>query len=89
MSIDDSIDQYTWSQPFNPFIAPAVAQPLYLHPQLPAYAAAPAARPVLNVVLPAFRPTRPAAWFCAVEDVLRLCGVTDQRDQFAFAYAKL
>jgi hypothetical protein len=62
MSIDDSIDRYTWSQSFNPFIAPAVAQPPFLHPQLPAHAAAPAARPILNVVLPAFRATRPAAW---------------------------
>ena len=89
MSLDDSIDRYTWSQPFNPFIAPAGAQPPFLHPPLPPSAAAPAARPVLNVVLPAFRPTRPAAWFGAVEDVFRLRGVTDQRDQFAFAYAKL
>jgi hypothetical protein len=40
MSIDDSIDRYTWSQSFNPFIAPAVAQPPFLHPQLPAYAVA-------------------------------------------------
>ena len=43
MSLDDSIDRYTWSQPFNPFIAPAVAQPPFLYPQLPTYAATPAA----------------------------------------------
>jgi len=89
----DSIDRYTWSQQsMNPFMdsspwltAPAVAQPM----PPPTGAAPLAARPYVNVVLPAFRPTRPAAWFAAIEDIFRLRGVTDQRDQFAYAYAKL
>ncbi len=42
-----------------------------------------------NVVLPPFRPSRPSAWFAAVEDVFQLRGVTDQRDMFAYCYAAL
>ena len=42
-----------------------------------------------NVVLPPFRPARPAAWFAAVEDVFQLRGVTDQREMFAYCHAAL
>ena len=85
----DSIDRYTWSQQsMNPFMdsspwltAPAVAQPM----PPPTSAAPLAARPYAKVVLPAFRLMRPAAWFAAIEDIFRLRGVTNQRDQFTYA----
>jgi hypothetical protein len=48
----------------------------------------PPPRPI-NIVLPPFRVSRPAAWFAAVEDVFQLRGVTDQRDMFAYCYAAL
>jgi len=93
MSVCSSIDRYTWSEleeeldllppPPEWLLAPAAALPLPPPPALSAVA------PARNVVLPSFRPTRPAAWFAAVEDVFRLRGVSDQRDMFAFAYAKL
>ena len=51
--------------------------------------AAAAAHPHVNVMLPPFHASRPAAWFSTVDDVFRLRGITDQRDMFAFAYAKL
>ena len=93
MSVCSSIDRYTRSEleeeldllppPPEWMLAPAAALPLPPPPALSAVA------PARNVVLPSFRPTRPAAWFAAVEDVFRLRGVSDQRDMFAFAYAKL
>jgi hypothetical protein len=47
----------------------------------------PAAVP--HVVLPAFKPTRPAAWFAMCANVFRMRGVTDQRDMFALCYNML
>ena len=93
MSVCSSIDRYTWSEleeeldllppPPEWMLAPAAAQPLP-PPPAPSVVA-----PARNVVLPSFRPTQPAAWFAAVEDVFRLRGDSDQRDMFAYAYAKL
>jgi hypothetical protein len=95
MSVCSSIDNYTWSDgeediippPLEWMQAPVVQPPPIMQLPPPIYAAA--ARPHVNVVLPPFRASRPAAWFGAVDDVFRLRGITDQRDMFAFAYAKL
>jgi len=48
-----------------------------------------APRPTPNVVLPPFKVKRPAAWFVQCEDLFRMRGVTDQRDQFALCYNAL
>ena len=58
--------------------------PVYSPPVL-----APVYRPTPNVVLPPFKPKRPAAWFVQCEDLFRMRGVTDQRDMFAFCYNML
>jgi hypothetical protein len=62
------------------------AQPAY--GQQGGFLPPPPPRPI-NIVLPPFRASRPAAWFAAVEDVFQLRGVTDQRDMFAYCYAAL
>jgi len=49
----------------------------------------PAARPVPTVILPPFKARRPAAWFAQCEDLFRMRGVSDQRDQFALCYNAL
>jgi hypothetical protein len=46
-------------------------------------------RPVPTVILPPFRAQRPAAWFTQCEDLFRMRGITDQRDQFALCYGML
>jgi len=45
--------------------------------------------PAPHVVLPPFRPSRPAAWIGQVENIFRMRHVTDQRDQFGYAVAML
>ena len=42
-----------------------------------------------NVILPPFKPKRPAAWFAQCEDLFRMRGVADQRDMFALCYNML
>jgi hypothetical protein len=44
---------------------------------------------VPHVVLPPFKPTRPAAWFAMCANMFRMRGITDQRDMFAFCYNML
>ena len=46
-------------------------------------------RPVPTVILPPFRAQRPAAWFTQCEDLFRMRGIRDQRDQFALCYGML
>jgi hypothetical protein len=56
---------------------------------LPTYVAPPRHAPPPHVVLPPFRPSRPAAWIGQVENIFRMRGVVDQRDQFGYAIAML
>ena len=42
-----------------------------------------------NVILPPFKPKRPAAWFAQCEDLFRMRGIADQRDMFALCYNML
>ncbi len=44
---------------------------------------------VPTVILPPFRAQRPAAWFSQCEDLFRMKGIVDQRDQFALCYGML
>lgn len=65
-----------------PLLLPSHCRPL------PAPVASSPAAPALNVVLPSFCPTCPAAWFTAAEDIFQLWSFTDQRNMFAYAYTK-
>jgi hypothetical protein len=42
-----------------------------------------------HVVLPPFKPARPASWFAMCANVFRMRGVTDQRDMFTLCYNML
>jgi len=54
-----------------------------------AYVQPPLHAPPPHVVLPPFRPSRPAAWIGQVENIFRMRRVVDQRDQFGYAIAML
>jgi len=60
-----------------------------IQPVAATYGQQPLHAPAPHVVLPPFRPSRPAAWFGQVENIFRLRRVVDQRDQFGYAIAML
>ena len=82
MSVCSLIDRYTWSDLEEKIAQPPPHSEWMLAPAA-ALLSSPPLPPARNVFLPSFRPTRPAAWFAAVEDVFRLRGFTDPRDMFS------
>jgi hypothetical protein len=63
--------------------------PEWLAPPFQPAPVADSRRATPTVILPPFKPKRPAAWFAQCEDLFRMRGVADQRDMFALCYNML